>query len=102
MQTVFEHIYEIVKRIPEGRVASYGQIALLAGNPHWARVTGYAMRACTSAAVPCHRVVHKDGGLSAAFGAGGAAEQRARLSAEGVTFLSDGRVDMARCGWRGA
>ncbi|MDO5111553.1 MAG: MGMT family protein [Clostridia bacterium] len=101
MQPAFQHIYEIVKQIPQGRTASYGQIALLAGNPRWARVTGYAMRACGDNAVPCHRVVHKDGRLSPSFGVGGAAEQRARLLAEGVAFLPDGRVDMARCAWRG-
>ncbi len=101
MTEIFPRIYETVKKIPEGRVASYGQIALLAGNPHWARVTGYAMHACNDASVPCRRVVHKDGSLSESFGIGGSREQRAMLESEGVGFLPDGRVDMRKFEWRG-
>ena len=100
MSTAFSDIYAIVRRIPAGRVATYGQIALLAGNVRWSRVVGYAMRACRDASIPCQRVVLKGGRLSEAFGVGGADEQAMLLSLEGVSFLADGRVDMRSCAWR--
>ena len=58
----FEKIYDVIRQIPKGKVASYGQIAALAGNRRWARVVGYALHAvpCNSD-LPCHRVVTKDG-----------------------------------------
>lgn len=98
----YTDIYKVVQAIPWGRVASYGQVAILAGKPRWARVVGYAMRRCQNPAVPCHRVVYQDGTLSPAFGIGGGAEQRAMLESEGVGFHLDGRVDMARYGWKGS
>lgn len=101
MSRTFLQIYALVKRIPEGSVASYGAIARLFGNPRLARVVGYAMRACGDPSVPCHRVVHRDGRLPASFGVGGSAAQSAMLRAEHVGFLPDGRVDMARHEWRG-
>ena len=93
-------IYAVVRAIPRGYVASYGQIALLAGLPRRARLAGRALAACQDPTVPCHRVVYGDGRLSPAFGLGGAGEQRALLEAEGVSFLAGGQVDMACCGWR--
>ena len=91
----FDLIYEQVRRIPRGRVASYGLVALLAGNPRWSRVVGYALHVNPDhAGIPCHRVVKKDGTLSEAFAFGGREEHRRRLAAEGVEFLPDGRVDM--------
>ena len=101
MGTTFTDICAIVKRIPAGRVASYGGVARMFGNPRLSRVVGYAMRGCTDGSVPCHRVVHADGRLAEAFGVGGNSVQRAMLLAEGAPFLPDGRVDMARCEWRG-
>ena len=93
----FERIYEQVRRIPRGRVASYGQIALLVGNPRLSRVVGYALHVNPDpATVPCHRVVKKDGTLSEAFAFGGREEHARRLAAEGVRFLPDGRVDMEK------
>ena len=92
MEHTFEHIYQIVREIPFGQVATYGQIAALAGNPRWSRVVGYAMRACSDSSVPCHRVIYKGGNLSDAFGWGGAEEQAMLLRAEGVSFCSDGYV----------
>lgn len=72
----YEKVYEAVCKIPPGRVASYGQIALWCQNPRAARAVGYALRACKSAAVPCHRVLHKDGGLCKTFGPFGAEGQK--------------------------
>ncbi len=96
----FERIYAVVQTIPKGKVATYGQVALLAGNPRWARVVGYALHVNPKPGViPCHRVVTKDGRTSPAFAFGGSDMQRTLLEEEGVTFLPDGRVDMNRHRW---
>lgn len=64
----FEKIYNVIRQIPEGKVASYGQIAELAGNRRWSRVVGYALHAVPDGSdIPCHRVVTKDGRVSRAF-----------------------------------
>lgn len=96
----FERIYEVVRAIPRGTVASYGQVARLAGNPRWARVVGYALHVNPDPEeTPCYRVVTKDGRTSPAFAFGGSDIQRAMLEADGVEFLPDRRVDMARFAW---
>ena len=61
---VFSVFYEIVRQIPPGCVATYGQIARLAGMPRSARTVGYAMASCKDPSVPCHRVVGADGSLT--------------------------------------
>lgn len=95
----FELIYEQVKRIPKGRVATYGQIASLAGNPRWARAVGYALHRNTDpAAIKCHRIVNRNGALSSAFVFGGKAEQARRLSDEGIELNADGCVDLKKYG----
>lgn len=100
--TAFEQIYEVVRRIPEGRVATYGTVALLAGNPRWARVVGYALHVNPDpAGIPCYRVVNRFGETSRAFAFGGEDVQRQLLEADGVRFLPDGRVNMALCEWHG-
>lgn len=94
----FERIYEAVKLIPKGCVASYGQIASLAGNPRMSRIVGYALHVNPDPeSIKCHRVVFKDGSLSKAFAFGGADEQRRLLEQEGVAFLENGKVDMKKC-----
>lgn len=98
--TVFEKIYEVVRTIPRGRVATYGQVALLAGNPRWARVVGYALHNNPQPGViPCHRVVNREGRVAEAFAFGGGSIQRSLLEAEGVIFDDDGRVDLNRYGF---
>ncbi len=91
-------VYGLVRALPYGKVASYGQIALLAGSPRAARVVGGIMSMCREKDVPCHRVVRRDGSLAPddAFGAPGL--QRHLLEEEGVTFTEDGRVDMQKHG----
>ena len=97
----FEKIYEVVKMIPRGRVASYGQVAAYAGNPRWSRVVGYALHVNPDPdAIPCYRVVTKDGDLSEAFAFGGENVQRQLLLRDGVEFTQDGRVDMEKYRWR--
>ena len=97
----FARTYALVRQIPEGRVASYGQIARMLGEPRRARFVGFAMHGSPGMAggVPCHRVVFKDGSLAPGFAFGGPDVQRDMLEAEGVGFLADGRVDMARYSW---
>lgn len=97
---VFEAIYQIVRKIPSGRVATYGQIAQLAGMPRGARAVGYAMAACRDDSVPCHRVVDRLGGTKAAFDTYAPGTQRALLEAEGVPFRADGTVELAQCQWQ--
>ncbi|TME28173.1 MAG: cysteine methyltransferase [Chloroflexi bacterium] len=84
-------VREVVRRIPRGRVASYGLVAVVAGRPRAARAVGNVMRACRDRAVPAHRVVRADG--SPAF-----ARFRPLLEAEGVPFRR-GRVDMRSALW---
>jgi methylated-DNA-protein-cysteine methyltransferase-like protein len=97
----FEKIYEVVKTIPKGKVMSYGEVALRAGNPRWSRVVGYALHNNPMPKIiPCHRVVMKDGSLTPAFAFGGEGKQRELLEEEGVHFLPDGRVDMNLSRWK--
>ncbi len=97
-ESVFERIYKQVQNIPHGRVATYGTIAAMAGNPRWARVVGYALHVNPRpGTIPCHRVVKKDGSLAEGFAFGGEGVQRRLLEREGVCFLPDGRVDMEKC-----
>ncbi|MBS5144287.1 MAG: MGMT family protein [Butyricicoccus pullicaecorum] len=98
----YERIYAIVRAIPSGCVATYGQVARLAGNPRWARVVGYALHVNPDPeGIPCYRVVDRMGHTAAAFAFGGADMQRALLEAEGVEFLPDGRVDLTLYQWDG-
>lgn len=100
--TVLQRIYEVVKEIPAGRVATYGQIALRAGNPRWARVVGYALHNNPlPGVIPCHRVVNRLGKPAETFAFGGGSAQRTLLEGEGVVFCEDGRVDLERYGWQG-
>ena len=97
---IFPVFYAIVRQIPPGKVATYGQVARLAGMPRCARTVGYAMAACRDAAVPCHRVVDRFGGTKACFDAYAPGTQRALLEAESVTFTPEGTVDLIRCQWQ--
>lgn len=100
--SAFDLIYRQVMKIPKGCVATYGQIATLAGNPRWARVVGYALHVNPSPGlIPCHRVVNRDGKPSDAFAFGGLNRQVELLTCEGVTFLPDGCVDLSRHLWDG-
>ena len=87
-------IYGAVRDIPYGRVATYGQIAFLAGLPNGGRLAGHAMAEAPED-IPCHRVVNSQGACAPCF-----PEQRALLEAEGVAFTPSGRVDMKRFLWR--
>jgi methylated-DNA-protein-cysteine methyltransferase related protein len=93
-------IFAVVRRIPRGRVATYGQVASEAGLPRHARLVGYALARAGPRGLPWHRVVNARGEISQRSDPGGEDVQRARLEAEGVAFDAAGRVDLARYAWR--
>lgn len=95
----YEKIYEVVRQIPKGSVATYGQVAALAGNRRWARVVGYALHANPDPeGIPCYRVVNREGRLSDAFAFGGVNRQKLLLEAEGIR-VHDNHVDLKACQW---
>lgn len=99
--SVFERIYKVVCDIPKGKVATYGQVATLAGNPRWARVVGYALHNNPMPGIiPCHRVVNREGNVAEAFVFGGGNAQREMLKNEGVVFENDGHIDLNKFQWR--
>ena len=99
MENTFEKIYRVVKQIPYGRVATYGQVAALAGNRRWSRVVGYALHSNPDPdTIPCYRVVNRHGEVSEAFAFGGGNRQIDLLKAEGVECIN-GRVDLETYHW---
>jgi len=98
-KSTFELIYDVVKQIPKGKVATYGQVAALAGNRRWARVVGYALHANPDPKnIPCHRVVNRLGEVSKAFAFGGENRQIALLEDEGIE-VEGNRVDLEKYRW---
>lgn len=101
--STWDRFYLVVRRVPRGRVATYGQIARLAGLPRHARHVGYALAALDGASdVPWHRVVDAAGRVKLRATPGADRLQRARLEREGVRFDAGGRIDLARHGWSAA
>ena len=101
-KTVFERIYDVVRRIPYGKVATYGQVAMIAGNPRWARAVGYALHANPDPeGIPCFRVVNRFGRTAPAFAFGGEERQAELLRAEGIEVSEDGTVDLEKYLWDG-
>ncbi len=100
-RTSYDRIYAVVRRIPRGRVATYGQVAALAGLGGHARQVGYALHAlATERAVPWHRVVNARGQISPRAEPGGDRIQRQLLEREGVNFDSADRLELGRYCWR--
>ena len=98
--TPYESIYTVVRRIPRGRVATYGQVAELAGLPGRARQAGYALHALPpSTAVPWHRVVNAQGAVSDRAESGDALRQRLLLEREGIRFDARGRLSLRPHRW---
>lgn len=97
----YQQIYRVVSCIPRGRVATYGQIAQLAGLPGRARLVGHALAVLSDRVIPWQRVVNSRGEISPrADGSAAADLQRLRLEAEGVLFDANGRIALARYQWR--
>ena len=98
----YKRVYEAVRQIPYGKVATYGQIACMAGSPRASRVVGYALHGNPQPGViPCHRVVNRDGRVAPAFAFGGPGVQQAMLEAEGIVFDEPGHVNLKRYRWNG-
>lgn len=96
----YEKIYDIVEQIPKGSVATYGQIAELAGNRRWARVVGYALHVNPDPErIPCYRVVNREGRLSDAFAFGGVNRQKILLEQDGIE-VNDNKVNLQKYQWR--
>lgn len=95
----YARILATVRKIPRGRVATYGQIAALAGFPKQPRLAGYALHHAGDGALPWHRVINAQGRLSFPPDSETYHQQKDRLEAEGVPLLG-GRVDLQRYGWR--
>jgi len=100
-----EQVFEKVGKIPRGKVATYGQIALMLGKPRGAREVGWMLHSNDDHNVPCHRVVDRNGRLAPNFGGpslksfgrqafDGAKEQKRRLEAEGVKFIDNMHVEL--------
>lgn len=90
---------EVIRAVPRGRVATYGQVAALAGRPGAARGVAWILHSSSdAAALPWHRVINSRGGISLGRGRG-FEEQKRRLAAEGVKVGRDGRVDLKRFQW---
>lgn len=96
----FAKVYEIVKLIPQGKVATYGQIARLTGNKRMSRQVGWALHVNPQPyVVPCHRVVNREGRLAPSFAFGGEDVQKQLLLAEGVEFAEEHTVNLDKCLW---
>ncbi|MDX6770354.1 MAG: MGMT family protein [Elusimicrobiota bacterium] len=101
MSSAYERIYAVVARIPRGKVATYGQVARLAGMPRHARQAGYALFALPEGhGLPWQRVVNAKGEVSARSLAFNEAKQRALLEREGVAFDAKGRIPLKRFQWK--
>lgn len=120
MSNFKQRVFEIVKKVPRGKVVTYGQIALMLGKPRGAREVGWMLHSNSDLNVPCHRVVDRNGRLAPNFGGpslksfgrrapskfqrsgafDGVVEQRGRLMAEGVSFRDTMHVDLKLCLWQ--
>ncbi len=102
LEHLYPRIYEVVRQIPAGRVATYGQVAAIVGPPCDARLVGWAMASLRPGSdVPWQRVINAQGKISLRRASRGHELQRLRLEAEGVRFDARGRVDLATFGWTG-
>lgn len=98
MKGFYQQVYDLVEKIPAGTVVTYGDIAKMLGHPHAARLVGYAMgAACETDNRPWHRVTFATGKL---WDDQWEAVQRRLLTAEGVGFTPDGRIDVEKYRWR--
>ena len=96
----YARIYAVIRRVPKGRVATYGQIAALAGLPGHARQVGYALAACEDDSIPWQRVINARGEISPRTWGESHLTQRELLEAEGVVFDERGRVSLGKHQWK--
>lgn len=99
-QGFFDRVYEIVVKIPKGKVMTYSQIAKILGNPKNARIVGWALHVNPdNSVIPCHRVVNVKGMVSSGFAFGGSTIQREMLQTEGIIFDNSGKINLEKYGW---
>lgn len=98
-EKAFEKIRQLVKLVPYGKVATFGQIARLAGIRD-VRMVGWAIRGNNNPKIPCHRLVRLTGELPLNYSLGDWQEQKMQLQSEGVNFISDTKVDLKSSGWQ--
>ena len=96
-----EQVFEKVRKIPRGKVSTYGSIAEMLGKRRWSRQVGWVLHQNRDAKTPCHRVVDRNGRLAPNFAFNGAVEQRRRLEAENVKFRDKMHVDLGEYLWAG-
>lgn len=98
----FERVYEFVKKVPKGKVVTYGDVASAIGAPRCARQVGWALH-CNpqQGVIPCHRVVFADGSLTSGFAFGGIDIQKAMLLSEGVEVSDDYKINLKKFRWEG-
>jgi methylated-DNA-protein-cysteine methyltransferase-like protein len=98
--TIAEQVWQVIALIPKGRVATYGQVAELAGLPGGARRVGRVLSQLPRGTrIPWHRVVNASGGISLPESSGGYGRQRTRLEKEGVLFSASGRIALRKYRW---
>jgi len=95
-----ERVYQFVKQIPKGKVATYGQIAAKLEKPKAARAVGNALHVNPYKSVPCHRVVNRKGKVAMNFGNGGWKKHKRKLLEEGVKFKDEKHVNLEKHLWR--
>ena len=99
--TFFESVYEVVKNIPAGKVATYGDVARAVGMPRASRQVGWALHSNPQQGIiPCHRVVFADGSLTNGFAFGGREVQKALLVGEGVEVDADFKINLQKYRWQ--
>lgn len=95
MKTVYQRVYDLVRKVPAGRVTTYGAIAAkLSVSP---RLVGHALHLNPDGAkTPCHRVVNRDGRIAPGYAFGGHGEQRKRLESEGIKFKDETHLNLKK------
>lgn len=97
----FDEVYDIVRKIPKGKVATYGQIAKMQGNPKRAKIVGWALHKNPYfGEVPCHRVVNRNGEISSGFAFGGMTVQKKMLEEEGIIFDENSKINLSKYLWK--
>ncbi len=97
----YNRVYDVVKEIPKGKVATYGQIAKILGAPKCSRAVGYALHQNpNNQIIPCHRVVNRFGKVSSGFAFGGPKKQQKLLELEGIIFDKENKIDLNKYGWK--
>lgn len=97
----FEDVYTVVRKIPKGKVATYGQIARMLGQPKKSKIVGWALHSNPyQGTVPCHRVVNRNGELSEGFVFGGSQVQKKLLEDEGIIVDKEGIIDLQEYLWK--